>query len=716
MSYFNFKKQNKLFLVFCFLFLSSTLGLVLKSDILKYGYYTVIFCMFTPLFLAIFIYFFKNLFSALLILKIYITFYTYAFLTLSIFTIIVLQTSGVVIYIKFYDFVCFEDFLISFDFFFNPTTIFMFYVVFSVSFLVSLFSIWYMHSDPNSLKFLSLITCFSFFMLVLVCSNNLIMVFVGWEGIGLFSYLLINFWNTRTSANRSALKAILINKIGDCFFYLFIFAYWFIFRTFSIYETTTSFCLSKGDFTILNLKYNYILVILLLIAAMAKSAQIILHVWLPDAMEGPTPVSALLHAATMVTAGIFILIKINHILEYNENMYKVILWVGLITNLVASFIAMFQYDIKKVIAYSTASQIGIIFIAFGIMKMNLSLFHIYNHGYFKAFLFVLAGILIHYFLNRQDLRVTNKLNYDKYFIYFCFLICAFSLMSMPFFSGYYSKEFIIQNSYLSANILGSVSFYMLNFSAVTTTIYSLRILYFLFFSLKSLVIYKRNANGEEKPKLFLKLNVFNLSLFFICVVFTFFSVFSGYLGYQISIFSFIKFHNDFLDYMPQTEKIFMELFNEHSTIFITIIQTSFSVLFTSIFCLPCYFVRNGYSYYFNNVINKKFFYNDVYRAITFNFLNSNYIISYILDKNIMENIVIYILITVDQYKSKLKCYINTHKITIIIYFVVTLQLIALTFIFNVSFAYIVHFFVVNTISTAIYDKIEKYFTDRGKKK
>ena len=141
MSYFNFKKQNKLFLVFCFLFLSSTLGLVLKSDILKYGYYTVIFCMFTPLFLAIFIYFFKNLFSALLILKIYITFYTYAFLTLSIFTIIVLQTSGVVIYIKFYDFVCFEDFLISFDFFFNPTTIFMFYVVFSVSFLVSLFSI-----------------------------------------------------------------------------------------------------------------------------------------------------------------------------------------------------------------------------------------------------------------------------------------------------------------------------------------------------------------------------------------------------------------------------------------------------------------------------------------------------------------------------------------------------------------------------------------------
>eukprot|EP01088_Endostelium_zonatum_P016293 TRINITY_DN4349_c0_g1_i1.p1 TRINITY_DN4349_c0_g1~~TRINITY_DN4349_c0_g1_i1.p1 ORF type:complete len:217 (+),score=4.80 TRINITY_DN4349_c0_g1_i1:737-1387(+) len=211
-------------------------------------------------------------------------------------------------------------------------------------------------------------------------------------------------------------------------------------------------------------------------------------------MEGPTPVSALLHAATMVTAGIYVLLKLNFLFEHNPSLYNLIINLGLITNFIASFIAIFQNDIKKIIAYSTASQIGIIYMAFGLVKFDLSIFHIFNHAYFKAFLFILAGIVIHYYRNKQDLRLFSKLNESKFFVYLCFILCCFSLMSVPFFSGYYSKEFIIQNSFVNADYVGIVPYYFINLSAVTTSIYTFKILYFLFYSKKSYVIYKRSVD------------------------------------------------------------------------------------------------------------------------------------------------------------------------------------------------------------------------------
>lgn len=614
-----------------------------------------------------------------LILKINLYTYLYSFYASTFFFLHSLFYRNN-LYVKLYDFFFFEDFIFSFDLYFNNITVIMFYVVVSISFFVIVFSIWYMAEDPNILKFLSLISYFSFFMLILVTANNVILIFVGWEGIGLFSYLLINFWNTRINANRSAFKAILINKIGDCFFYAFMFLYFFLYKTFSIYESSGLMSISKNDSYISGYDFNYVLIVLLIIASMAKSAQIILHVWLPDAMEGPTPVSALLHAATMVTAGIFVLLKFNFLIDNSEEIYKLILWIGLLTNLFASTVAIFQKDIKKIIAYSTASQIGIIYISLGIAKINYSIFHIFNHAFYKAFLFIMAGILIHHFANAQDLRSMSKLLRGRYFFYVCIVICSFSLLSFPFFSGYYSKELIINSSYLDFNLSKSLGFYLLNISAITTCGYSFKILYYLYYSQNSFVIRKDiEPNDKVHDKYF-----FNFVIC-VCFILALFSVFGGYLASNY-------FNNWFLNISLED----ISILATEILAYIKKIEMSVSVnvfyfimIISNVYIIMDHFKLTHFAF-LQKYATVKFYFNDLYAYVTNWKLIMFKIHFYIIDKSYAQPpslAEIFTKIEVSILKMCMYCYKN--KFLVVCSFFLMLELVFLIYYFEVDLGLVI---------------------------
>lgn len=273
----------------------------------------------------------------------------------------------------------------------------MILLVVSVSNLVHLFSLNYMNNEPHLSRFISYLSLFTFFMLILVLSPNLIQLFIGWEGVGICSYLLINFWYTRVLASQSALKAMIINKIGDVSFLIALGLIYKKIGSLNINIINANLYLNSFN------NNNYLIHILLLIAVIGKSAQIGLHIWLPDAMEGPTPVSALIHAATMVTAGIFLIIKLSPIFQSNPIINIVIIIVGTFTCLITASIGVFQSDLKKIIAYSTCSQLGYMILICGYGYYNVSLFHLFNHGIFKALLFLSSGLIIHSLLNEQNL-------------------------------------------------------------------------------------------------------------------------------------------------------------------------------------------------------------------------------------------------------------------------------------------------------------------------
>ena len=297
--------------------------------------------------------------------------------------------------------------IIYWGFLFDNLTAVMLVVVTFVSLLVHIYSVSYMEEDPHLSRFMSYLSLFTFFMLILITADNLIQMFLGWEGVGLASYLLINFWYTRIQANKSAMKAIIINRIGDLGLSLGIAA---IFLNFNTLDFPTIFSLvpyvSLETNIFLNYEFNKITIISLLIfvGAIGKSAQIGLHTWLPDAMEGPTPVSALIHAATMVTAGVFVLLRCSPLLEYSENALIIITIMGVLTAFMAATIGVVQNDLKKVIAYSTCSQLGYMVFSIGLSNYSVSLFHLMNHAFFKALLFLSAGSVIHALSNEQDMR------------------------------------------------------------------------------------------------------------------------------------------------------------------------------------------------------------------------------------------------------------------------------------------------------------------------
>jgi NADH-ubiquinone oxidoreductase chain 5 len=287
-------------------------------------------------------------------------------------------------------------------------------------------------------------------MLILVTSNNFVQMFMGWEGVGLASYLLINFWHTRLQANKAAMKAIIVNKLGDFGLSLGLVMIFFVFHSFDyhvVFSLVPTVLGEKFFFFSFELDKITLITFFIFIGAVGKSAQIGLHTWLPDAMEGPTPVSALIHAATMVTAGVFVLLRCSPILEFSNVTLFIITVVGSLTAFMAATIGIVQNDIKKVIAYSTCSQLGYMVMACGLSNYAASLFHLMNHAFFKALLFLSAGVIIHAIGDEQDMRKLGGLVKILPVTYVCMLIGSLSLMGFPFFSGFYSKDMILEFAY-----------------------------------------------------------------------------------------------------------------------------------------------------------------------------------------------------------------------------------------------------------------------------
>ncbi len=356
----------------------------------------------------------------------------------------------------------------------------MLVVVTSVSALVHIYSIGYMSHDPHKPRFMAYLSLFTFAMLMLVTADNFIQLFFGWEGVGLCSYFLIGFWFKKESANKAAIKAFVVNRVGDFGFALGIFLIFYLFGTVNYSEVFTKIPnITDKDLVFLGITFNAVdlICLLLFIGAMGKSAQILLHTWLPDAMEGPTPVSALIHAATMVTAGVFLVVRCSPIYEYSDLALNIITIVGMSTAFFAATVALVQNDIKKIIAYSTCSQLGYMFFATGVGAYNVAMFHLFTHAFFKALLFLGSGSVIHAFKDEQNINnmggVWRKLPYT----YSLMIIGTLALTGFPFLSGFYSKDAIIEFAYLRGNTTGYYAAGIGIFTAFLTSIYSWRLIF-----------------------------------------------------------------------------------------------------------------------------------------------------------------------------------------------------------------------------------------------
>ena len=356
----------------------------------------------------------------------------------------------------------------------------MLVVVTLVSSLVHIYSIGYMSDDPHKQRFMSYLSLFTFSMLMLVTSNNFLQLFFGWEGVGLCSYFLIGFWFKKESANAAAIKAFVVNRVGDFGFALGIFLIFYLFGTVNydeVFELVPGIIDKEISFIGINLNSINLICILLFIGAMGKSAQIFLHTWLPDAMEGPTPVSALIHAATMVTAGVFLVVRCSPIFEYSPLALNIITIVGMTTAFFAATIALVQDDIKKIIAYSTCSQLGYMFFAVGVGAYNVAMFHLFTHAFFKALLFLGSGSVIHSFKNEQNINLMGGVWKKLPYTWVLMLIGTLALTGFPFLSGFYSKDAIIEFAYLSGSTTGYFAAGIGIFTAFLTSIYSWRLMF-----------------------------------------------------------------------------------------------------------------------------------------------------------------------------------------------------------------------------------------------
>ena len=362
----------------------------------------------------------------------------------------------------------------------DPLSSIMLVVVTFVSALVHIYSIGYMSHDPYKPRFMSYLSLFTFSMLALVVSDNFLQLFFGWEGVGLCSYLLIGFWYKKETANNAAIKAFIVNRIGDFGLAIAIFLIFFFFGTINfeeVFQTTSQFAEKKILFFGFELNLITLICVFLFVGAMGKSAQFLLHTWLPDAMEGPTPVSALIHAATMVTAGVFLVVKCSPIFEYSQFALNLVTIVGMITAIFAASVALVQNDIKKIVAYSTCSQLGYMFFAAGVGAYHVAMFHLFTHAFFKALLFLGAGSVIHAFKDEQDIRNMGGVRKKLPYTYIFMLLGTLALTGFPFLSGFYSKDAIIEFAYLRNSTLGNYAATIGILTAFLTSIYSWRLFF-----------------------------------------------------------------------------------------------------------------------------------------------------------------------------------------------------------------------------------------------
>ncbi len=408
----------------------------------------------------------------------------------------------------------------------DSLTAVMLIVVTTVSSLVHLYSIGYMHEDPSRPRFFAYLSLFTFAMLMLVTADNLVQMFFGWEGVGLASYLLIGFWYEKPSANAAAMKAFVVNRVGDFGFMLGMFAL-FVMTGSLAFDQVFAAAPGLTGKTINFLGQNWdaptVIALLLFVGAMGKSAQLLLHTWLPDAMEGPTPVSALIHAATMVTAGVFMVARMSPVFELSQTALNVVMLVGATTAFFAATVALVQNDIKKVIAYSTCSQLGYMFVAMGAGAYTVGMFHLLTHAGFKALLFLCAGSVIHAAHHEQDMRQMGGLYKKVPFTYAMMLIGTLAITGFPFTAGYYSKDAIIEAAYASHNAFALYGWAMTVIAAALTSFYSWRLVFMTFHG-KPRDHHLYDHAHESPPVMTLPLAVLGLS-----------ALISGYALYNVFV-------------------------------------------------------------------------------------------------------------------------------------------------------------------------------------
>ena len=366
---------------------------------------------------------------------------------------------------------------------FDALSAVMVLVVSFVSAMIHVYSIGYMAADKSVPRFFSYLSLFTFFMLALVTANNFLQLYFGWEGVGLASYLLIGFWYERPAANAAAIKAFIVNRVGDFGFALGIMAVFFLFNSVgfdTVFAATPG--LADETFNFLGWEVDALTTIclLLFLGAMGKSAQLGLHTWLPDAMEGPTPVSALIHAATMVTAGVFMVVRLSPMFEYAPIALAVVAIVGASTAFFAATVAMVQNDIKRVIAYSTCSQLGYMFFAIGVSAYSAAIFHLVTHAFFKALLFLASGAVIHAMSDEQDMRKMGGIWRAIPITYGLMWVGSLALVGMPFLAGFYSKDIIIESAFAAATGVGQYAFWLGVIVAALTAFYSWRLILMTF--------------------------------------------------------------------------------------------------------------------------------------------------------------------------------------------------------------------------------------------
>ena len=503
-----------------------------------------------------------------------------------------------------------DSLTINWCFCFDSLTCTMLLVVTFISSLVHLYSTEYMKEDPHLFRFMSYLSLFTFFMLILVTSNNFLQLFVGWEGVGLASYLLINFWFTRIQANKSSIKAMLVNRVGDFFLLLAIFAIYFICDSLD-FDVVFSLSTKIKDYVFIvgsiDISIIHFICTCLFLGAVGKSAQLGLHSWLPDAMEGPTPVSALIHAATMVTAGVFLIIRCSFLFEYAPEVLNLIVVVGSITAVFAATTGLFQNDIKRVIAYSTCSQLGYMVFACGLSSYDVGLFHLSNHAFFKALLFLGAGSVIHAVSDEQDMRKMGGLKNILPFSYASILIGSLALTGFPFLAGFYSKDIILELAYAKSTNFSIFAYFLGVFAAFCTSFYSTRLL---------ILVFLAKPNGNKISILGAHEGTWNLTLPLFLL-----SVLSILIGYITKEF-FIGFGTDFwanvIFILPQNYTIldveFITLFYKLLPLILTIlgallatylysfgINNYFQIKKTSFFKYLYLFLNR--KWYFDKIIN-----------------------------------------------------------------------------------------------------------------
>ena len=545
--------------------------------------------------------------------------------------------SGCPVYIKLFTWIDSEFFNVDWGFLFDSLTVVMCCVVTFISLLVHLYSTEYMSHDPHLPRFMSYLSLFTFFMLILVTADNYIQLFVGWEGVGLCSYLLINFWFTRIQANKAAIKAMIVNRVGDFGLALGILT---IFVKYQAVDYATVFAITPHfigqSFNFLSLDLNLLdtICILLFIGSIGKSAQLGLHTWLPDAMEGPTPVSALIHAATMVTAGVFLLARSSPIFEFAPTALIVVTIIGAMTCFFAATTGLLQNDLKRVIAYSTCSQLGYMIFACGLSNYSVGVFHLANHAFFKALLFLGAGSVIHAVSDEQDMRKMGGLRKLVPFTYSVMMVGSLALMGFPFLTGFYSKDVILEVAFGKYNTIGYFSYILGTCAAFFTAFYSFRLAHLTFLSepngYKPVIM-----NAHDSPiRMSLPLAILAIP-----------SIFIGYLSKDMFIGMGTNFWGNALFILPENMNMidaeFIPQIYKLLPVCCSLIGASLSFLLysygkTYLFNLKkTFWGRRIYVF-----LNKKWFFDKIYNEfIVQPFLHFGYHVSYkIIDRGIIESL------------------------------------------------------------------------------